>query len=101
MEGETGKVPAKDPESQSEGLLVFPCEYPLKVMGAAGSQFRALVFEIVGRHVPGLDGSRVETRPSREGRYVSYTFRFTATSRAQLDELYAELGRHEEVRMAL
>ena len=83
MGGNTGKVPAKDPGSQSEGLLVFPCDYPLKVMGAAGSQFRALAFEIVGRHVPDLDGSRVEIRPSREGRYVSYTFRFTATSRSK------------------
>jgi len=101
VEGETGKVPAKATGSENEGLLVFPCEYPLKVMGAAGSEFQALAFEIVRRHVPGLDGSRVETRPSREGRYVSYTFHFTATSRAQLDELYAELGRHEEVRAAL
>lgn len=82
-------------------LLEFPCAYPLKVMGAAGESFQARAFEIVSRHVPDLDGSKVETRASRKGRYVSYTFRFTATSRRQLDELYSDLGQCEDVRAVL
>lgn len=87
--------------SGAEGLLVFPCEYPLKVMGLSGTVFQATAFEIVGRHVPDLDASRVETRESKEGRYVSYTFRFTATDREQLDALYRELNDCELVRAVL
>ena len=84
-----------------KSLLEFPCEYPLKVMGAADERFQARAFEIVSRHVPDLDATRVETRASRQGHYVSYTFRFTATSRRQLDDLYAELGQCDEVRAVL
>ena len=82
-------------------LLTFPCAYPLRVMGAAGSEFQARAIEIVRRHVPDIDGSKIETRPSREGRYVSYTFRFTATSRGQLDRLYTELNQCELVKAIL
>lgn len=82
-------------------LLEFPCAYPLRVMGAAGSEFQARAIEIVRRHVPDIDGSEIETRPSREGRYVSYTFRFTATSRGQLDRLYTELNECELVKAIL
>jgi putative lipoic acid-binding regulatory protein len=70
-------------------------------MGAVGSDFEARAFEIVGRHVPSLDRSLVESRASREGRYVSYTFRFTATSRGQLEELYADLNQCEQVKAVL
>ena len=87
--------------ADGESLLQFPCDYPLKVMGAAGGTLKARAFEIVSRHVPDLDRSRVETRASRKGRYVSYTFRFTATSRRQLDDLYAELGQCQDVRAVL
>ena len=96
------------PESKKENnvdglssLLEFPCAYPLRVMGAAGSEFQAKAIEIVRRHVPDIDGSKIETRPSREGRYVSYTFRFTATSRGQLDRLYTELNQCELVKAIL
>jgi putative lipoic acid-binding regulatory protein len=96
------------PESNSgknaEGLpslLTFPCAYPLRVMGVAGSEFQARAIEIVRHHVPDIDGSTIETRPSREGRYVSYTFRFTATSRDQLDQLYTELNQCELVKAIL
>ena len=36
-------------------LLEFPCEFPLKVMGEAAHDFDALVVEIVGRHVAGVE----------------------------------------------
>jgi hypothetical protein len=91
-------------ENNADGLsslLEFPCAYPLRVMGAAGSEFQARAIEIVRRHVPDIDGSKIETRPSREGRYVSYTFRFTATSRGQLDRLYTELNQCELVKAIL
>ncbi|MDG2335858.1 MAG: DUF493 domain-containing protein [Myxococcota bacterium] len=89
------------PSPETESPLKFPCEYPLKVMGVTGSEFQSEAFSIVGRHVPDLDGSRVETRKSREGRYVSYTFHFTAQRREQLEALYTELNASELVRAVL
>lgn len=96
--------PESNKEKNVEGhpsLLTFPCDYPLRVMGVAGTEFQARTIEIVRHHVPDIDGSTIETRPSREGRYVSYTFRFTATSRDQLDQLYTELNQCELVKAIL
>ncbi len=99
----SGRSPREGTEAKPEipKGLQFPCAYPLKVMGADSPEFQAQAFAIVRRHVPDLDSSLVESRSSREGRYVSYTFHFTATRREQLDELYADLDECEDVRAVL
>jgi len=43
----------------------------------------------------------IETRPSREGKYVSLTATVNATSQEQLDALYRELCDHPSVVMVL
>ena len=99
-----GTHPESDKETSADalsGLLKFPCAYPLKVMGIAGTEFQSKAFKIVEHHVPDLDGAKVDTRESREGSYVSYTFHFTATSRGQLDRLYTELNECELVKAIL
>ena len=93
-------TPSKN-TSESLGLLEFPCAYPLKIMGAAGPEFQDKAFEIVRRHMPDVNGSTVETRKSRGGRYVSYTFQLNATSRNQLDRLYSDLNQCELVKAVL
>lgn len=81
-----------------ESLMEFPCDFPLKVMGRDSESFRALVNEIVTRHV----GETIPSlRPSRDGHYVSMSFTIRAESRAQLDALYRELSANEAVLFAL
>lgn len=82
-------------------IMEFPCEFPLKVMGASEGPFRETVLGIVERHVPDFDPSRVESRESRSGKYTSLTIPFTAQSRAQLDALYQDLTDCEAVSVAL
>ncbi|HKQ83578.1 MAG TPA: DUF493 domain-containing protein [Steroidobacteraceae bacterium] len=78
-------------------LFEFPCDFPLKVMGRRSDEFRALVMEIVERHVGSLDPARVQQRASKDGNYLSVTCTLRAESKEQLDELYRELTACEQV----
>lgn len=89
-----------DPSSPDE-VMQFPCDYPLKVMGFTEGPFRESVLEIIERHVPDLDISKIQSRDSRSGKYVSLTIPFTATSREQLDALYQDLSDCKAVSVAL
>lgn len=88
------------PESQ-ESYLEFPAEFPLKAIGG-GDGFEAWVVAIVRKHVPDLaEHPATTTRPSAGGKYLGVTVTFTATSQAQLNAIYAELGHDPRVRMLL
>ena len=81
--------------------LEFPCQFPLKTIGKNTGLFQAVVVEIVRRHVPELEDSKVTSRLSRDGKYLAVTTTFVAQSREQLDGLYSELGKTENVMMVL
>jgi len=85
----------------ADSPLVFPCDFPLKVMGRAAPDFAALVHDIVSRHVGQLDADALRSRASRNGSYLAVTVTFEAHSRAQLDGLYQELTAHERILMVL
>jgi putative lipoic acid-binding regulatory protein len=82
-------------------LLEFPCDFPLKIMGAAQDDFATAVCQVVVRHAPDFDAATVEMRASSGGKYVSLTCTVRATSKAQLDALYRELTSHPLVKVVL
>lgn len=84
-----------------ESPLRFPTAFPIKVMGARADGFVDAVVELVRRFDPGFDAATVSTRASRGGRWLGVTVTITATSRAQLDELYRALSAHPMVRVVL
>ncbi|HEX5393709.1 MAG TPA: DUF493 domain-containing protein [Rhodocyclaceae bacterium] len=84
-----------------ETLLEFPCDFPLKIMGATREGFAQAVVEVVIKHAPDFDAARVEMRPSRAGNYLSLTCTIRATSKPQLDALYMELTSHPWVKVVL
>ena len=87
--------------TETESLLEFPCQFPIKVMGRHSTNFDAIVVEIVRRHVPDIHEGAVTTRPSKAGNYLSVTVVIEATSREQLDAIYLGLTAHPDVLMAL
>ena len=91
----------KDKPLEVESLLAFPTAFPIKIMGRRESGFTTAVIEIVKRHAPDFQPGTLETRPSREGKYISLTATINATSREQLDALYRELCDHPSVVMVL
>ena len=89
-------------EPQSEQtLLEFPCEFPIKIMGLTRDDFAQTILAIVHRHAPDFDGATMEMRSSSGAKYLSLTCTINAKSKAQLDDLYRELSKHEMVKIVL
>ena len=82
-------------------LLQFPCDFPIKIMGSGSADFRQLVVDLVSRHAPDLDETRVRVRDSRAGRYQAVTVVINACDRDQLDALYRELSAHPRITLVL
>jgi putative lipoic acid-binding regulatory protein len=85
----------------AETLIEFPCDFPIKVMGAAQDGFAQAVADVVLKHAPDFDAATMEMRPSKAGNYLSLTCTIRAVSQAQLDALYRELTAHPMVKVVL
>ena len=86
---------------ESESLVEYPSDFPLKIFGAQHPEFAQSVLEVVIKHAPDYDAASMEMRASRTAKYISLTCTIRATSRAQLDALYRELCAHPLVKMVL
>lgn len=87
--------------SSGESLLVFPCVFPIKVMGRTKEGFAQTIVAVVQKHAPDFDARTLEMRASNAGNYLSLTCTINAISRDQLDDLYRELSSHPMVAMVL
>lgn len=84
-----------------DSVIEYPLDFPIKVMGLNRPDFKPAMIAIFRRHAPDFDDAYIETRSSREAKYISLTMTINAVSRAQLDALYGELSDHPMVTMAL
>lgn len=89
------------PVAAQVSLIEYPCRFPIKIMGRTREGFAQAILEIVQRHAPGFDGASLEMRSSSAGNYLSLTATIEATSREQLDALYADLVAHPMVAIVL
>ena len=62
-------------------LDVYPCDFPIKILGHTRAGFAQAILEIVRRHAPEFDGAAMEMRSSKRGKYLSLTCVIRATSR--------------------
>lgn len=81
--------------------LEFPCRFPIKAFGHDQPDFPDLVFKLVRMHAEDVTEDDMRSNNSRNGRYLAVTVTVTATSQAQLDNIYQALTAHERVVMAL
>jgi len=86
---------------ETESVIEYPCDFPIKVLGRTQAGFAQSILELVRDHVPDFDGSTIQMKSSREGKYLSVTCTVRATSRQQLDALYRALCDHPMVVMVL
>jgi uncharacterized protein len=85
----------------TEPLLKFPCEFPIKIMGATVDGFANAICALVQQHDPGFDPATLEMRPSKNGRYMGLTVTVHALSQEHLDSLYRALTQHPMVKVVL
>jgi uncharacterized protein len=91
--------PGEIPPEQS--LIEYPSKFPIKVMGVKAEGFRDAMAHIAQAFDPSFDATTIEERPSSKGNYLGVTLTITATSRAQLDEIYRTLSSHPMVKVVL
>ena len=89
------------PPTLRPSLIEYPSAFPIKVMGAQAEGFEPAMIAIARQFDPGFDPATIERRPSKAGNYLGLTLSITATSRAQLDELYRALSTHPLVKVVL
>lgn len=86
---------------ENPSLIEYPTDFPIKVMGRREPRLVQTIVGIVQKHAPDFDPATVEMRASKKNSYLSVTCTIRATSREQLDALYAELCDHPSVVMVL
>lgn len=89
------------PCTPTNSLIVFPCDFPIKIMGATDENFAQTVGEVVRRHDPFFDKEAIEIRSSSKGNYLGLTVTVRATSQEQLDKLYIALSSHPMVKIVI
>lgn len=87
--------------SPSPSLIVYPSQFPIKVMGRRVDGLVHAISTIAHAFDPTFDASTIELRESKGGNYLGVTITVTATSREQLDELYRTLSTHPMVKVVL
>lgn len=91
----------KDTE-QKPPKIEFPCEnYPIKVLGDADHEMHTLVIEVMERHAPGFDQTRITINESSKGRFQSVTVWITATGIEQLTAIHEDLRISKKVKMVM
>jgi len=89
------------PNPEEESLIEFPCEFPVKVMGAAIPEFHTVIKKIAEKHDDEFDANQTTQNVSKTGKYVSLTLNIHAKNKDQLDAIYEDLTASELVLWAL
>jgi uncharacterized protein len=87
---------------QQPPKIEFPCEnYPIKVLGDADHEMHTWVIEVMERHAPGFDQTRITINESSKGRFQSLTVWITATGIPQLSAIHDDLRTSKKIKMVL
>ena len=82
-------------------LLVFPTDYPIKVVGRSERGLRMRIDAVVLQYAPNLAPDRISERASGAGNFTSITYVIVAQSREQVTALVGALVATEGVLMVI
>ncbi|HSG66620.1 MAG TPA: DUF493 domain-containing protein [Gammaproteobacteria bacterium] len=82
-----------------DGLLSFPCDLPIKVLGRNDAVFRGTALRIVRTHYGDLADTQISEQESRNRSYLSLTFIVRAQSREEADALFRDLTSSSDIIM--
>jgi putative lipoic acid-binding regulatory protein len=77
--------------SEDPPKIVFPCAYPIKVLGRAESAFQPAVMTVFNQHAAGYSEQDVVVKDSRKGTFQSITVTIEAQSEDQLRLIHQDL----------
>jgi len=93
--------PTSPAHPTDDSLIAYPCQFPIKVMGAHVHGFASAMMDVAASFDPEFDRSTVELRESKGGKFLGVTLMVRATSRTQLDDIYRALTSHPMVKIVL
>jgi putative lipoic acid-binding regulatory protein len=85
------------PTDDKEGLLEFPCRFPIKVMGRDDAEFQAHVLQIISAHVEDITADDITSRSSSKGKFLAVTVTIDAQNQEHLDRIYRTLTASDRV----
>lgn len=88
-------------QTENKSLIEFPCQFPIKVMGAVHPDFEKNILETVRKHAPDTEPHHITTRPSSKGNFTGATVQVNVENQEQLDNIYRALTDHEMVKVVL
>ena len=87
---------------QQPPKIEFPCEdYPIKVLGEAHPDVHSFVIEVMERHAPGFDQTRITINESSKGSFKSLTIWITAIGEEQLSAINTDLRQDKRIKMVM
>lgn len=86
---------------RDESLIEYPCRFPIKVMGRNEDDLESLVTTLLEGLLQRPEALELSARESSSGNFLSVTVTITATSREELDGVYAAFTEHERILMVL
>lgn len=102
MTEQTGKpTGAQDGQDPQPPKILFPCDYPIKVVGDAADDFRDFVVTVMQRHAGELREELIDVRASANGRFLSVRITIVATGEEQLQTIFQELKASGRVHVVL
>lgn len=81
--------------------LVYPCAYPIKVLGEHSEDFVSVIFGIVQQHDPQISEEHIIVKASSKGRYVSVNITITAQGPEHIQALFVDLKASGRVQVVL
>jgi len=81
--------------------IVFPTDYPIKVVARASADLRGRMDAIFVRHFGDFDAGKVTERASAASNFVALTYLMRVTAEEQLGLLHADLRAEEGVMLVL
>lgn len=81
--------------------IVFPCDYPVKVVARAGPDLRARLDAAFTQHFGPFDAARVSVRESAQANFVSFTYLMHVQDTAQLEALHRQLRDSDGIMLVL
>ena len=85
----------------NEDLWEFPTDHNFKVMGPAHHPLTEIVIDVVRKHAPNFDETRISIKASRTGKYNSVTAIVWVENKEQLENIYRDLSARDEVSWTL
>lgn len=82
-------------------LIEFPCDFPVKIIGANSEQFLREIKNALMKHFPDFSQENLTYNYSEGSNFLAVTVKVYVLSQANLDSFYQDLTKIPDVKMVL